>query len=151
MNAHTVNRMLFAAVAVLLVTLAAACSGGSKTSTTSTRPSATATRSASAGPSTTLNPKSGPPGIDVTATGQGWPAGVEVTITGVTPGSKPYTTAITDRSGSFTARFFLEKKPDGSALETGRFDIIASAGDTVVTVPYVVEVRRPTGGPGSGG
>jgi len=151
MNADAVKRTLFAAIAVLMVTFAAACGGGSKNASTTTRPSATATRSAGAGPSTTLNPKSGPPGIDVTATGQGWPAGVEVTITGGTPGSKPYTTAITDRSGSFSARFFLEKKPDGSALETGRFDIIASSGDTVVTVPYVVEVRRPTSGPGSGG
>lgn len=151
MKTDAVVRTLVAAMAVLMVSLAAACGGGGKNSSASTRPAATATRSASAGPSTTLNPKSGPPGIDVTATGQGWPAGIEVTITGGTPGSKPYTTAITDRSGSFTARFFLEKKPDGSALETGRFDIIASAGETVVTVPYVVEVRRPTGGPGSGG
>jgi hypothetical protein len=144
--------MLLAGMAVLLVSLAVACGGGSKDdNSTASKPSATATRKPNAGPAITMNPKSGPPGIDVTANGTGWPAGVEVAITGGSPGSKPYTTAITDRSGAFSAKFFLEKKPDGTALETGRFDIIASAGDAVVTVPYVVEVRRPTGGPGAGG
>jgi hypothetical protein len=146
------RRAFVAAMAVLVISLAVACGGGSKNDAgTTTQPAATATRKPNAGPSTTLDPKSGPPGIEVTASGTGWPAGVEVSITGDTPGSKPYTTAITDRSGSFSARFFLEKKPDGSDLETGRFDIIASDGDTVVTVPYVVAVRRPTGGPGAGG
>ena len=151
MNADAVKRTLFAAAAVLMVSLLAACSSGGNSSSTTTRPSATSTRSAGAGPSISLNPKSGPPGIDVTASGEGWPAGVEVSITGGVPGSKPYATAITDRSGSFSARFFLERQPDGSALVTGRFDIIASAGETVVTTPYVVAVPRPTGGPGSGG
>ena len=144
--------MLVAGLAVLLLCFLVACSGDSEgSSTTTTTRTNTATPRAADGPTTTLNPKSGPPGIDVTASGSGWPAGVEVAITGGTAGAKPYATAITDRSGSFTAKFFLEKKPDGSALETGRFDIIASSGNTVVTVPYVVEVRRPTGGPGPGG
>jgi hypothetical protein len=145
------KRLLLAALAIVFVSLAASCSGPTKTTSVTTKPSATATRKPAAGPSASLDPKSGPPGIDVTASGTGWPAGIEVSITGGTPGSKPYATALTDRSGSFSAKFFLEKKPDGSALETGRFDIIASAGDTVVTVPYIVAVRRPTGGSDSGG
>jgi ABC-type glycerol-3-phosphate transport system substrate-binding protein len=144
------KRVLIAGAAVLLLSVAAACGGDSSSSATTASTSTTTTRTAE-GPTTTLNPKFGPPGIDVTASGTGWPAGVEVAITGGAPGAKPYATAITDRSGAFSAKFFLEKKPDGSALETGRFDIIASSGSTVVTVPYVVQVPRPTGGPGPGG
>lgn len=136
---------------VVLASSLFACGGDDNSNSGSTsQPTAVATR-VSTGPAATLNPKSGPPGIQVTATGTGWPAGVEVAITGGAAGSKPYTTAFTDRNGGFRASFFLEKKPDGSALETGRYDLIASAGTTNLTIPFLVEVRRPVTGPGPGG
>jgi hypothetical protein len=144
-----------AGVILALAALVAACGGddggSSNNGDSSSRPRATATRTSN-GPTTSLNPKSGPPGIEVTATGSGWPPGVEVAITAIDQSQKPYTTAFTDRSGAFRASFFLEKKPDGSVLETGAMEIIATAGSVKITVPYIVEVRRPVSGPsGPGG
>jgi hypothetical protein len=57
----------------------------------------------------------------------------------------------TDGSGSFVARFRLERKADGSELQTGRYDIIARAANVQVDVPFLVETRRPITGPGPGG
>jgi hypothetical protein len=143
------NRLFVALMSCVLALAAIACGGGDGGSNAS-QPNATATR-VSDRPTAAVSPKSGPPGTEVTASGSGWPPGIEVTITGIAQGQTPYTTVITDRSGAFRASFFLEKKPDGSALETGAMEIIASAGTTNVTVPYIVEVRRPVSGPGPGG
>lgn len=139
------KRLAFVAAGILVAGVLSACGGSAGTSG---GPAATATRGAN---SVSVSPKSGPPGTLVTVNGSGWAPGIEVVITGVAPGQAPYTTAITDRTGGFRASFFLEKKPDGSALETGRFDIVASAGNVNVTIPYIVEVRRPVPGPGPGG
>ena len=146
------KRMILAGAGIAIAAVLIACgsNGDGSGNGGSSGPSATATR-ASTGPAASLNPKSGPPGIEVTATGSGWPPGVEVAITAIDHSQKPYTTALTDRSGNFRASFFLEKKPDGSALETGAMQIIASAGGVEITVPYIVEVRRPVSGPGPGG
>jgi hypothetical protein len=144
------NRLLLVLLTSILAAAALACGGDSGDNGKSTA-AASPTRAASDRPTASLNPKSGPPGVDVTASGSGWPPGVEVAITGLDKSQKPYTTTITNRDGSFSVRFFLEKKPDGSALETGAYEIVASSGNTVVTVPYVVEVRRPVSGPGPGG
>ena len=143
-------RGMFVAVLALFLALIVGCGGGGGASSSTTAARATATR-ATNGPAAAIDPKSGPPGTEITITGSGWPADTVITLTAVSPDAKPYTTVLTDRSGSFRTRFFIEKKPDGSALETGRFDIIATAGSARVNVPFLVEVRRPVTGPGPGG
>lgn len=141
-------RLGFSAALALLVALVASCGGSSGGGSTATLPAPTATRT---GPTVSVNPRSGPPGTEITISGSGWPAGVVVTLTGERPDAEAYTTVLTDQSGSFRKSFFIEKKPDGSSLETGRFDLIAVTGSTRVQIPFLVEVRRPVPGPGPGG
>jgi hypothetical protein len=141
------------ALALVAVALLAGC-GGSKGATSTGSPparSVPAATTVSGRPSASVEPRSGPPGTDVTVSGRGWPAETQVVVTAGNPDAKPYTTAVTDSSGAFTARFFLEKNPDGSALMTGRLNLIAEAGQTRVEVPFLVEVRRPVSGPGGPG
>ena len=147
------NRVWTAVLVCILGGFALACSGGgdeADAGSTTSRPNTTTTR-ATTERSVVLSPRSGPPGTEVTATGSGWPPGVEVIITGVAQGQAPYTTAFTDGRGAFKASFILEKKPDGSDLETGAMQIIASAGNVNTSVSYIVEVRRPVSGPGGPG
>lgn len=140
----------FLPLVAVLATLAVACGGGSDGATA---PSAvrTPTARATSGPSISVSPKSAPPGSEITMSGSGWAAGTEVSLTAGEAGAKPYATVITDQQGAFRKSFFLEKMPDGTALETGRLDLIATAGGQQVEIPFIVEVRRPVPGPGPGG
>jgi hypothetical protein len=147
--------LLFAGL--LALTLACggdgASSGSPGASSTQPRPTAAPARAVS-GPSAVVEPRSGPPGSEVTVTGSGWPSGVQVDLTGVVPaGSKatPYATVLTDGSGAFVAHFRLEKTPDGNELQVGRFDLIARSASAEVDIPFLVETRRPIRNPGPGG
>jgi hypothetical protein len=146
-----VKRLLLLAFGLLF--LAAACGSSDGTGDATAPIQERPTASPVAGrPSAVIDPRSGPPGTDVTVTGTGWPVGAQVIVTAGSPDARPYTTVIADGSGSFRARFFLESRPDGSALETGRLDIFAAAGETSISIPFLVEVRRPVSGPsGPGG
>lgn len=144
-------RRFFVAGLALLLASVLACGDDSADSTsggTTTQPRASATVN---GPSAAVNPKSAPPGSEITISGSGWPAGTLVTLTAGTADAKPYATALTDQSGAFKKSFFIEKLPDGSALETGRLDLVITAGTSKVEIPFIVEVRRPVSGPGPGG
>jgi hypothetical protein len=147
-------------VTLLLTTLIAlaglACGSGGSTATPPTlAPRATNTSAGSpSGPQALVEPKSGPPGTQITVSGMGWPPGVQVDVTGILGTgitAPPYQTVTTDANGSFTARFRLEKTPEGKDLQVGRFDIIARSSTTEVDIPFLVEVRRPVGGSGPGG
>jgi hypothetical protein len=140
----------------LVLLLLVACSSGSDSSsgqaTLAPRDNAAPTRVAV--PSASIEPRSGPPGTQVTVNGTGWPPGVTVDLTdssqsGVS--SPPFASATTDATGSFTAGFRLERAADGSELRVGRFDVVARSASTSVTVPFQVETRRPVTGPGPGG
>jgi hypothetical protein len=145
-----------------LAALALACSGDDNSApgdspagqdTSQPRPTTATTRPTS-GPSAIVEPKSGPPGSEITVTGAGWPSGVLVDLTGTVPtGVKapPYATVVTDGSGGFVAHFRLEKTADGSDLAVGRYDLIARAASVQVDIPFLVETRRPIRNPGPGG
>ncbi|HWC30704.1 MAG TPA: hypothetical protein VG845_11550, partial [Dehalococcoidia bacterium] len=95
-----------------------------------------------------------PPGSEVTVTGSGWPSGVLVDLTGMVPAgvqAPPYATVLTDGSGGFVAHFRLEKTPEGKDLEVGRFNLIARASSVQVSIPFLIETRRPIRNPGPGG
>ena len=131
----------------LLAALVLACSGGSGTAGTPA-PTARATATAAvatSGPRATIEPTAGPPGVFVSVTGAGWPAGATIVIAGAsaTAASAPYASLSAGTDGSFSARFRLEKAPDGSDLKVGRFDLVVRSGGTEVTLPFLVEVRRP--------
>jgi len=150
-----VTRLSFALLAVLAVAAFACGGGGDKPAAGegSARPAAAPTRP-SGRPTAAVEPKSGPPGTQVTVTGTGWPAGVLVDVTAVLPPgvtAPPYATVTTDGSGSFIAQFRLEKRPDGADLQVGRFDLIARSAGVQLDVPFLVETRRPIFGPGPGG
>jgi hypothetical protein len=147
-------------VTLLLTTIVAlaglACGGGDSTATPPAEiPRATSTPAgARLGPQAVVEPKSGPPGTQITVSGMGWPPGVQVDVTGILGTgitAPPYQTVTTDANGSFTARFRLEKTPEGKDLQVGRFDIIARSSTTEIDIPFLVEVRRPVGGSGPGG
>jgi hypothetical protein len=143
-----------------LLALAVACGGGDKapqsnssSQSTEARPTSAPTRPAG-GPTAAVDPKSGPPGSELTVTGSGWPAGVLVDVTGTVPvGVKapPYATVVTDGSGGFSAQFRLEKTADGAELKVGRYDLIARSSSVQVDIPFLVETRRPIRNPGPGG
>jgi len=141
---------------VVLVGAAQACGGGGGSAASQdgpNRPIASATRQ-SGRPTAVVEPRSGPPGTEVTVIGMGWPAGVQVDVTAALPPGvtgRPYATVITDTNGAFTAQFRLEKRPDGADLQVGRFDIIARSASLQLDIPFVVETRRPIFGPGPGG
>lgn len=152
-----VRRSALLVVAICAV-IAAACSGGSNGSPASTAQPRTAdsppARQAGSGPTASVEPRSGPPGSEVTVTGSGWPAGVSVDVTGTLPtgvSAPPYATVVTDGSGAFVAHFRLEKTPDGTDLQTGRYNLIARTSSAAVDIPFSVETRRPITGPGPGG
>jgi hypothetical protein len=140
----------------LALLLLVACSSGSDGSsgqvTQAPRDNAAPTRVG--GPNASIEPRSGPPGTQVTVNGTGWPPGVTVDLTdssSPTVSSAPFASATTDSTGSFTAGFRLERAADGSELRVGRFDVVARSASTSVSVPFQVETRRPVTGPGPGG
>jgi hypothetical protein len=143
---------LLGLVLLLLVACSSGSEGTSGQATQSPRDNAAPTRVA--GPSASIEPRSGPPGTQVTVNGTGWAPGVTVDLTdSSSPGvsSSPFANATTDSNGSFTASFRLERAADGSELRVGRFDVVARSASTSVTVPFQVETRRPVTGPGPGG
>jgi hypothetical protein len=156
-----VRAFLLLGIAVILL-LATGCSGGGDDDSSSgapqsgqseARPTAAPTRPSN-GPVASVDPKSGPPGSEVTVTGSGWPSGVLVDVTGRAPAgvkAPPYTTVVTDGSGGFVAHFRLEKTADGSELAVGRYDLIARTSSVQVDIPFLVETRRPIRNPGPGG
>jgi hypothetical protein len=153
---HTLPKagnLLLLGLALLLVVACSSGSGGSSGQATQLpRDNAAPTRVA--GPNASIEPRSGPPGTQVTVNGTGWPPGVTVDLTdSSSPGvsSAPFASATTDSTGSFTAGFRLERAADGSELRVGRFDLVARSASTSVSVPFQVETRRPVTGPGPGG
>ena len=143
--------LAFAALAVLLV----ACGGSGEPNTTSQQPEPTArpTR-VSTGPTAIVEPRSGPPGTEVTITGSGWPSDVAIDVTGNLPNginAEPFATAVTDDSGTFTVSFRLEETPDGRDLEVGRYDVMVRSASAEVSAPFLVETRRPIQNSGPGG
>jgi len=144
-------RLFLLAACVLLFMLVVACGTSSSPSTAQTQPTARAqTAQRSSGPSARLDPEAGPPGTEVTVSGSGWTANAEVIVIGPVRGD-PYVTTRATPDGSFTAKFRLEKQPDGSELHTGRFQLIARSGATEVQIPFLVETSRPVRRPGDGG
>jgi hypothetical protein len=144
--------LLFLAFVLLLVVGCSSSSGSSSgPATQAPRDNAASTRVS--GPNASIEPRSGPPGTQVTVNGTGWPPGVTVDLTDSSPGvsGAPFATVTTDSTGSFTAGFRLERAADGSELRVGRFDVIARSASTSVTVTFQVETRRPVTGPGPGG
>ncbi len=134
----------------VLILLVAGC-GGSSTPTPTAVATATATP---AGPRATIDPRNGPPGIQVTVMGSGWPAGAHVDLIGaLDPGQQgtPYATVVADADGNFQARFRIEKTATGADLQTGRYDVFARSGDISVDMLYLVDVRRPISEQESGG
>ena len=146
-------------IALLLSVVAlfiAACGGddapaGSDTTAPSIGAAATSTPT---GPRVIVEPNSGPPGTEVTVRGSGWEPGVLIDLTGeLAPGTTadPYETVLSGADGSFIARFRLEATPDGDALSTGRYNLIAHSSSIEVTIPFLVETRRPVGSSGPSG
>ena len=81
-------------------------SSGGQT-TTQPRPTSAPARPVS-GPTAVVEPRSGPPGSELTVTGSGWPSGVLVDLTGTVPAgvkASPYATVLTDGSGGFVGKF----------------------------------------------
>ena len=140
---------LFAALGLL----ATAC-GGDGNDPVSPAPTINSPTSTPSGPRAILEPRSGPPGTEITVRGSGWEPGALIDLTGdLAPGTtaEPYETVVSGQDGSFTARFRLEATPAGETLETGRYNLIARSTDTQVTIPFLVETRRPVGASGPQG
>ena len=149
-----VRRIVFLVFAVAAVFLAA-CGGDDPPNTTARQsdPDARPTR-ASSGPTASVEPRSGPPGSEITVSGASWPPGVLIDVTGILPAgirADPFATTTTDQSGSFRVSFRLEKTPDGNDLEVGRYDLIVRSRANEVDVPFLVETRRPIQNNGPGG
>ena len=145
---------------MLIAVFLTACGGGddlpavnapSSTGAATGNPEATSTPS---GPRAVVEPDSGPPGTEITVRGSGWEPGVLIDLTGeLAPGATaaPYETVLTGQDGSFTASFRLESTPDGTALDTGRYNLIARTPGSEVTIPFLVQTRRPVGSSAPGG
>ena len=151
------RRFLWLTLAALFGALVLACSsgGGDKGATsqpTASRPSTQST-AARSGPRAVIDPRSGPPGTQVTVTGTGWPAGAPVMVTAAQnpTNAAPYAQLTANNDGIFTAKFRIEKAPDGTDLKIGRFDLVARSTAAQVIVPFQVEVPRPVRNPGDGG
>lgn len=143
------------AVLILLgfALLLVAC-GNSGADAPPTATAATVPSSQPEGPQATIFPRSGPPGTEVTINGSGWQPGIEVQLLGQqspTDRLPPYEVVTTDANGSFSIRFRVETRPDGSELETGSLQIIAQSADKRIDLPFLVETRHPVTNPGPGG
>jgi hypothetical protein len=155
--------VVFVALAALVLA-AAACGGdddGNRPSGNLPTVKPSATRAPGAPASIAVDPKSAPPGAELTVSGAGFPPGVTVSVTAdvpaeaPTPGTvvapKPYATAMTAGDGTFMVTFRLEKSPTGGDLKVGRLDIVARASGVEAKTLFLVETRRPVGGPITGG
>jgi len=137
--------------------LIASCGGKSAGAPQTSAPLATATGRASptaSGPTASVEPRTGPPGTQVTVSGSGWPSGASVVITADVPAAapgKPYATVTATSGGSFGARFLLERTPSGGVLSVGRLDLVAESGSTIVRMQYQVQTPRPVPPTPSGG
>ena len=141
--------LVFAALAALLI----ACSGGGDSSPQTQQAESTArpTRE-STGPTASVEPRSGPPGSEITVSGASWSPGITIDVTGrLSAGvsADPFATTTTDQDGNFSVTFRLEKTPDGNDLDVGGYTLIVRHENTQVGVPFLVETRRPVqdGGP----
>jgi hypothetical protein len=143
------SRLLVIGLCFALCALIVACGSASSSPPAQVQPTARP-QTARNGPTAHLDPESGPPGTEVTISGSGWTANAEVIVIGPTRGD-PYATTRASTDGSFTAKFRLEKQPDGTDLHTGRFQLIARSGATEVQLPFLVETSRPVRRPGDGG
>lgn len=129
--------------------LIASCGGKSAGAPQTSAPLATASGRVSptpSGPTASVEPRTGPPGTQVTVSGSGWPSGASVVITANVPASSsatPYATVTATSGGSFSARFLLEKTPSGGVLSVGRLDLVAESGSTIVRIQYQVQTPRP--------
>jgi hypothetical protein len=144
-------RLQVMAVGMALTIVLAACGSNNNENSTSVTPRTPAATREASGPSATVSPRSGPPGTEITVSGNGWPAAARVEVVARTGGSMPYAAVAAAGDGSFTAKFRLEKQPDGSDLRVGPFDLIARSGTTEVPFAFQVETRRPIEAPGPGG
>ena len=149
-----VSKLSLLICAALLSLLALSC-GSSSSSNQLPTPRATATARTTSGASANIDPRSGPAGTLVTISGSGWSPGVSITITAAdldpAQNSKPYAVVAAKADGSFIANFRLEKTPMGEDLLVGRYDLVAKAGNTSVNIMFLVETKRPVGGPVGGG
>jgi hypothetical protein len=145
-----VVRSLAVVVAVLACLLATACGDdddGSAVPTAPLRATAAPTQ-APEGVQAQVEPRHGPPGIQITVSGSGWPANVALQVTGFSgrrpdPAAEPYESTMTNADGTFSVTFRLEKKPDGSDLETGGFTLVVQTAEQSAEVPFLIESRRP--------
>ena len=140
----------------IVMLLAGACGGSDKPTASATRAPEiiAAATSTPAGPHAIVEPNAGPPGTEVTVRGSGWEPGSLIDVTGaLAPGATadPYKTVVSAADGSFSASFRLEAMPDGTALSTGRYDLIARSPTAEVSVPFLVETKRPVTGTGPNG
>jgi hypothetical protein len=144
------------AVALVLASalLFAACSSGngSQEDVPPSRPTERpeATRS---GASITISPRGGPPGTEVTVSGSGWPGLAQVQITAAEnpTNAPPYAQLTTAADGSFSARFRIDRAPDGGQLRVGPLGLVARAAGVQATASFQVESPRPVRGGGDGG
>jgi hypothetical protein len=132
------------------------CGGGNDSPSATRQPTQATPRPTTAvsGPTASVDPRTGPPGGEVTVSGANWPPGVLVDITGELPaGTKadPYATTTTNQAGGFSVSFRLEKTADGNDLPVGRYDLIVRSASDEVDILFVVETKRPVFGPGPGG
>jgi hypothetical protein len=136
------------------LSIAIACSSGGNSKAVRPTPGpATALPTRGSGPQASIDPKSAPPGTEVAILGTGWPALSPILITAAEnpTNAPPYAQLTTDKDGSFVARFRLEKAPDGTALQVGRFNLLAHGTTASVTIAFQVETARPVRNPGDGG
>ncbi len=143
-------------VLTIALSAAVACSsaGGSKTASAPTRTSPVpAAKATTTGPHATVDPKSVPPGNQIVVEGSGWPALSAVTIEAEDNPNNgpPYAKVTTDNAGAFTTHFRMEFTPDGSALKTGRFWLVAKGATATVEIPFQIDTARPVKNPGDGG
>jgi hypothetical protein len=137
--------------------LVLACGGSSSASPTATiRPTSSRPSTPTpAGPRASIDPRSGPPGTEVTVTGSGWPANAKIDLQARISAAEyatPYETVTADAQGGFNVQLRLEKTPDGTTtLPVGLLDLVAKSASTVVPIPFEVETRRPIAGGGPGG
>jgi hypothetical protein len=150
-----VNKIAVLLLAGLLAAAAIAC-GGRDSSSKAPTPRPTATARATTGPAASIDPRNGPPGTLVTVSGTGWAPNAQVTLTGAdvdttTQNVKPYATVTSKADGSWVTSFRLEKSATGEDLLVGRYDLVAKSGSTSVNIMFLVETKRPVGGPVGGG
>ena len=138
--------LLLSMVALLSGLFVLACGGDDNGARRTATPRPPAVYTSATGQSASVDPSSGPPGIEVMITGTGWPARASLIIVGdvaAVATTKPYASVTTGADGTFVTRFIFEAAPDSSELKAGRFTFIARSGLTDVELPFQIESRRP--------